>query len=497
VLERHFKLGGFTHTFERPGRRSWDVGLHYVGEMAQGSMGRQLFDFVTGGGVDWHKMPSPFEKFIYPDFTFDVPDDQTAYQEALVSRFSDERSAIGQYFTDVRAARKWFDTSVFARSSPKVLGSFISLGNRGSEKLALSTTGEYLERHFRSQQLKAVLASQWGCYGLPPGESAFVIHALIVCHYLRGGYYPVGGSGTIAQSIAPIIEAYGGQCPLNHTVTEIIVREGRAIGVKVTAKKGSKTEEIEYYAPVVVSDAGAYTTFCRLLPESIEIPFRAELERTAAGCGFVSLYIGFKEDPARLGFRGENHWIYTGYDHNAMFSRRNAVLEGEPVCCFLSFPSLRDPKATAHTAQIIAPLDYARVEPWKDRPWLKRGEEYQILKGRIAEGVLRFVDDRYPGFKALVDYCEVATPLTVESFTGHLGGSIYGVPATPDRFRRPWLSVTTPVKNLYLTGADVASPGIVGAMMGGVATAARLQGSLGFFRIISAAKRFAAKRNLS
>ena len=42
VLERHFKIGGFTHTFTRPGGWSWDVGLHYVGEMGEGIMGRRL-----------------------------------------------------------------------------------------------------------------------------------------------------------------------------------------------------------------------------------------------------------------------------------------------------------------------------------------------------------------------------------------------------------------------------------------------------------------------
>jgi choline dehydrogenase-like flavoprotein len=36
VLERHFKIGGFTHTFSRPGGWTWDVGLHYVGEMGHG-----------------------------------------------------------------------------------------------------------------------------------------------------------------------------------------------------------------------------------------------------------------------------------------------------------------------------------------------------------------------------------------------------------------------------------------------------------------------------
>ena len=47
LLERHFRLGGFTHSFTRPGHRAWDGGLHYVGGMAAGQMGRQLFDFVT------------------------------------------------------------------------------------------------------------------------------------------------------------------------------------------------------------------------------------------------------------------------------------------------------------------------------------------------------------------------------------------------------------------------------------------------------------------
>ena len=41
VLERHFKIGGFTHTFSRPGGWTWDVGLHYVGEMGKDMAGRK------------------------------------------------------------------------------------------------------------------------------------------------------------------------------------------------------------------------------------------------------------------------------------------------------------------------------------------------------------------------------------------------------------------------------------------------------------------------
>lgn len=345
VLERHFKLGGFTHTFTRPGNRSWDVGLHYVGEMGAGTTGRQLFDFITQGGVEWNKMPSTFEKFVYPDFTFEVPDNQAAYSQALVERFPDERAAIDQYFNDIHAARRWFNAQVSAQSFPRSIGSLIRAATRRLAKLALGTTREYLNQRFRSARLRAVLASQWGCYGLPPAESAFVIHAVIVSHYLDGGYYPVGGSGTIARSIAPIIEAPGGRCLVNHTVTEILVRGGRPTGVTAQAKKGCETTEAEFFAPVIVSDAGAYATFCRLLPESVPIRFRAHLERMAVGHGLVSLYLGFKDDPRKLGFCGENHWIYSSYDHDELFQRPECHFGRQPGLLFRLVSFTQGPKS--------------------------------------------------------------------------------------------------------------------------------------------------------
>ncbi len=151
-------------------------------------------------------------------------------------------------------------------------------------------------------------------------------------------------------------------------------------------------------APVVVSDAGAYTTFCHLVPESTLIPFRGELARLSAGHGFVTVYLAFSDSPATLGFRGENHWIYDGYDHDAMFGQRNTVLDGRPVACYLSCQSLKDPTATVHTAQSIAFLDYASVEGWRDEPWRNRGEDYEALKRRVADGLVAFVDRHYPGY---------------------------------------------------------------------------------------------------
>jgi phytoene dehydrogenase-like protein len=490
VLERHFKLGGFTHSFTRPQERSWDVGLHYVGEMAPGTIGRQLFDLITQHKVQWNKMPSPFEKFVYPDFTFEVPDDEDLYQQALIEHFPHERTAIKRYFKDVLRVANWYRINMLMQSAPALIRLPAQLTTRGAKDMGLLTTVEYLNRHFKDQKLKAVLTSQWGDYGLPPSKSAFAIHALVVVHYFKGGYYPTGGAEKIVESIKPIVEAKGGQCLVNHTVTEIIVRNGKAIGVKVVVKKGRENIEKEFFAPVVVSDAGAYTTFNQLLPENVHLPFRKQLEQMTWGHSFATVYLALNENPSTLGFHGENHWIFSSYDHDEMFQRRNEVLEDKPSFCYLSFPSQKDPQAVAHTAEIITALDYATVEKWKDQPWRRRGTDYQTLKDKLAKTLIDFVNKHYPGFKDLVDYQEVSTPITVETFTGHSRGAIYGIPATPERFRLPWLKVTTPVENLYLTGADVTAPGILGALMGGVATAAHLLGSRrGVMQILSSAKK--------
>ena len=54
----------------------------------------------------------------------------------------------------------------------------------------------------------------------------------------------------------------------------------------------------------------------------------------------------------------------------------------------------------------------------------------------------------------MIDYRELSTPLSTEHFTAHREGNVYGLPAIPQRYRHSWLGTRTPVKNLYLTGAD-------------------------------------------
>ncbi len=478
VLERHFQPGGQTHAFTRHGRWHFDVGLHYVGQMARGEGMRKVMDFLTGGRLEWGRMPRTLERFIYPDLTFTVQTNPQKYLDDLAAGFPAERDALRRYFRDAKKAGFWYGFRSIANGFPCP----VKLAARGVcalfGGLARMTTKEYLDRHFNDARLKALLASQWPDYGLPPSQSAFGVHGGVISHYLRGAWYPEGGAGRIAAEIIPEIERAGGRVRTGVNVTRIIVKDGIATGVAASV---DGVEEL-FHAPLVISDAGAVNTYCSLLPPEVPIPFRAELAAFPTGCSALVLYLCFKGSPERLGFNGGNVWIYESYDHEKMFS---ATGGGDgPIAYFLSFPSLKDPRAVAHTGEVVTMANYEEWKQWADNGWRKRDKEYYAFKEAFAQKLLAKIEARYPGFNELVAHYDVSTPLTMEYFQGNPAGAFYGIPCVPQRPLQSWSSNMTPVKNLYLAGADAMSPGVVGAMMGGIMAVAATEGATGMMKVM-------------
>lgn len=482
ILEQHFVIGGYTHEFERNHKFKWDVGLHYVGNMDKGELGRTVFDYITDGKLQWSKMPDPFEKFVYPNFTFAQSSDPKKFQADLIQIFADEQKAIIRYFTDLKKI-------AMADPLSGLLGSWVKLFLPRVSKISRLTTKEYLDQNFQSPTLKALLASQWGDYGLPPSESSFVTHATLVYYFLTGGFYPVGGAAEIAKNIMPLIERNGGQALTQSQVIEIIIEDSVAKGVKVQKAHQSDAPIEEFYAPIIISDAGAFNTYTKLIPATVEnelvSAYRKEIQEFPKSHSAFSLYLGFKESPAKLGFKGENHWLYSSYDHDRAFQEQSGAPHQGIKACFISFASLKDSTQTAHTGEIIVFIDYDFFAKWHDKPWKRREQEYYQLKETITHHLLDFVEAHYPGFRELIEYCELSTPLTLEYFDQSYRGAFYGIPGVPARLNKKWISAKTPIKNLYLTGVDAAVFGIMGALMGGVSTAAALNEPFGFLKIMS------------
>ena len=162
VLEKHSERGGQTHVFRRDGA-SWDVGLHYIGNLQPGTFERSLFDFLSGGALEWNRMTDDFERFVYPDFAFAVPSDPKRYEERLIERYPDEADAIRRYFRDLRAAARWHILGIQRQMAPASAGvPHRASSSASGPRRPPQTTGEYLERHFRSPELQGAARHPMG-----------------------------------------------------------------------------------------------------------------------------------------------------------------------------------------------------------------------------------------------------------------------------------------------------------------------------------------------
>lgn len=197
------------------------------------------------------------------------------------------------------------------------------------------------------------------------------------------------------------------------------------------------------------------------------------------------MFVGLKDDPRNHGFDDANYWLYNQLNHD----RKPGYLDGEPDRIdggFVSFCSLKRPDVTAHTAQLIS---FSTEHEWQKfgGKWKQRGDDYEKRKEEVTENMLAFAERRMPGFRSMIDYVELSTPRTVKTFTGLEAGMIDGQACNADRLWNDSWRVGTSLKNLYLTGSDVGTPGVNGALMAGVMTAANILGPFGLPRICTKA----------
>ncbi|MFO0940910.1 MAG: FAD-dependent oxidoreductase [Pirellulales bacterium] len=237
VLEQHFKLGGYTHSFRR-GDFEWDVGLHYVGEMHANKLSRRVMDLVTRKEVLWHRCGPIVERYYFPEGQFQVPDDPGLFQDKLIEAFPQERKALIRYFRDVRKCQGWIARFFFSKIMPPILANLLTFPGR---KLAETLTNDYLNR-FESPWLKGILAGQWPDFGTIPTESAFAYHSAVAGDFFHGSFYPIGGAQEISKSVEKTVVEAGGACLVNHSVTEVIIENGKAVGVRAK----NKNKEVEF-----------------------------------------------------------------------------------------------------------------------------------------------------------------------------------------------------------------------------------------------------------
>ena len=472
VLERHYVTGGFTHTFRRKGF-VWDVGVHYVGEVHnEESVGRQVFDYITGGKLRWASLGDVYDTAIIAGDRYEFLAGADRHRQRLIDYFPGERVAIERYFEMLDSFSLRTQMYFGERAMPRFLSSWAGYFlRRGFRKYSDVTTYDMLRRITDNDRLISVLCAQCGDYGLTPRRSSFAMHVLLARHYLDGGNYPCGGASSIHEAVLSVIQEHGGQVAIVAEVDRVLVEGGKAVGVRM-----ANGDELR--APVVISNASARNTFQRLVQE--DRPWRRrilhDLQRVKPSYAHVCLYLGLDRSDAALDLPRWNYWIYDSYDFDGLIERYAGEPEAEPPFAYISFPSAKDPdwkrtRPGKSTVQVIGVAPYEWFASWRDTSWQRRGPDYEAFKQRLSDRLLRRFLEVAPQAGDHIEYSELSTPLSTRHFSNHPYGEIYGLEHTPERFRLPWLRTHTPVRNLLLTGQDVVVVGVTSAAMSGVLAA--------------------------
>ncbi|KAL9967928.1 hypothetical protein ACROYT_G026237 [Oculina patagonica] len=244
--------------------------------------------------------------------------------------------------------------------------------------------------------------------------------------------------------------------------------------------------DVDVHAPVVISAAGIYNTFERLLNEKKPTADKALLKTKAVrhGFGAMSVYVGLKGTKEEFGLKATNVWAFTDNDLDKStreFLELDAATAGttDVPILFISFPSTKDPEwENRHpgktTCTIITLAPYEWFERWENERVMKRGEEYEEIKNRIGKRIWEQTCKFFPQVRDRVDFFDVGSPLSNRYYIAAPRGEIYGIDHHVDRFS-PWAAIklrpNTSIPGLYLSGQDILSCGFAGAMSSGVITA--------------------------
>ena len=482
VLEQHYTAGGYTHSYEREGYE-WDVGVHYIGEVHKPwSAIRRVFDVISDGKLEWAPMDAHYDRIVIGEQTYDYVAGREEFKAEMARHFPGETAVLERYVDLLSEVSAKVPRFFAGQALPRSLGMLYSkLRRLWLPDYFFKTTREVLEGLTDNQELIGVLTAQWGDYGLPPAEAAFVMHAMVAKHYITGGNYPVGGATKISESIIPVIEAAGGQVFTYAGVDKILVENGRAVGVRM------QKDGFEIRAAQIVSCAGLVPTYTRLLDHQVasEYGLLEQLPKVKLSAATLCLYAGFKGSAAELKLPKTNYWVYPTHDHDHNVSSFMTGQNPAMPLIYISFPSAKDPAWDAHypnkaTVEIVAPTQPQWFAQWKGTTWGKRGADYEAFKAELTEQLLETLYQHQPQLRGALDFCELGTPLSTEWYQWNEQGEIYGIDHTVQRFEQHWIHSQTPIKGLYLTGADTVTAGVGGALMAGVLTASRMLGWRGY-----------------
>mmetsp|Transcript_18929 Transcript_18929/g.28818 ORF Transcript_18929/g.28818 Transcript_18929/m.28818 type:complete len:678 (+) Transcript_18929:87-2120(+) len=541
LLEQHEeRTGGCTHTFRINGCE-WDTGLHYTSEGMGLPTHRAgaLLKFMSRGKQEWKRLDDPYDQVIFPPDQ-NVSPGRPNYNEydfntdhslgKKLSREILERIDPGNEFL-LKQCEVWMELATIINKGFTALGSkrvtphflHFLLSKKVNQlytlasysvrdvQYAIFNCGYSISDLYEDcptappgnepdpvlRRLKAVLNHPIGDYAVQPREATFAAQGITMAHYMEGASYTVGPTGNISIRNSSMLRNFGGEVLCDATVEQIIIENGRAVGVLVRNTSAGQDGKItEIRATNIVCATSVFNLHNKLLPPdhpSVK-EFRDETKRTIKPSnGHIFLFCKIRGEAAELEVPTHNLWYFNSYDMDQAFDQYYAdPVAHRPPTVYIGFPCTKDPTWSKRlpgvsNAILISDGLFEWFEKWHGTHVQERGASYEEFKDQLAKHLLDILYETVPQVKGKVDYWTLGTPLTEISYLASYHAASYGTKCDTNIFNRlndKWTTnPRTSIQGLYMAGSDAFLPAVCGAMYGGILGAASILGYGGSLRL--------------
>jgi len=454
MIEKNQKVGGCCSSFEKDGF-SFDLSVQSLGECQEGGrVWRVLKQLNLLDQI--HFIPlEPAREYYFPDQRVSQSSRLETHIENLSSLFPKEKKGIAEVhvvlkkifeeFSTVPSSLNWFEPSSFSSQYP-----FLS---RYKDKTYEELLNEFVSHPF----LKTLLSIRSSYALLPPEEISVVGMAGIEMSYFNYGVSCIEGRvEQLPLKMGDAFKKMGGQILTGHEVQHILIKEKRAMGVKL---KGGE----EMTGKAVISNIDAHSTFSDLIEEDhIPSGFRSKLKGMKPSLSYFILYLGIEGGLDELSVSNNEVFFEDHLQKEYQFLYQNRISEKAPF--YLLAPSKVNsshaPKGK-NTLCLSCKTSYHFSPDWD-----------QKIKDELSKNLIHKASTFIPHLKKRIVVKVETTPKTIERWTCNRWGAAYGWAQIPRQSGIYRLSRTTPIPNLFLTG-HWTSPGggIAGVVASGELTA--------------------------
>lgn len=449
LIEQHFIAGGYATSFKRKGF-TFEAGLHALDDIGPGSFNESLFnefDLLDKSVII--RLPELYT-VIRGNLKATLPDNIDEAEKILIEQFPNEKKAITKF---IRTVDKIHDEVLAMPDNRWKMLSQIPIAVFKYPKILkhfFDTLGTFLNRFFKNEDLKILLAGNTGYYHDDPFSYSALHYGGAQGSYMSGGaYFLRGGSERVVKQLTDYIIKNGGNLKLNCEVKEILSDDGKSVsGVKYQNKKG---EVFEAKAKSVIANS-AIPSIIEMLPKNLSQKLKKKYGNYTKSHSLFVVYAGMKKPLKDFG--NKSYAIFALPDELKSLkdmSRYNTTDDfNKKILSLVDYSLIKNELSSDDEHEYVSAIAVIDdIDKWEN---LSR-EEYLDQKKKYSDILIDRMDKVIPGYKENVEYYESATPTTFRRYTLNPSGSIYGYAQKLSQIGPNRPQTESGVKNLYFASA--------------------------------------------